>query len=190
MFKPTINLASRSSRRQQLLKQIAVDWIMLDVSIDEIWDQRESAEHYVKRMALEKARMARSTVQNNYPILAADTSVIVDNMILGKPETQQQAQPMLAQLSARSHQVYSAVVLLDGDKTLQRLNISQVRFRQLSESEIIAYCQTDEPLGKAGGYAIQGQAAAFIEHLQGSYSGVMGLPLFEVAEMLRQISDA
>lgn len=181
-----INLASRSLRRQKLLQQIGIDFYPIDIAINEIWDRQEPAKDYVMRMALEKAYAAQPKVQNNAPILAADTSVILDDIVLGKAETARDAKNMLQQLSGRVHQVYTAVALLGVDELL-RLQISQVHFRCLSKTEIIQYCNTQEPLGKAGGYSIQGQAAIFIKHLVGSYSGVMGLPLFEVSEMLQQI---
>ena len=169
------------------MQQIGIDFDVIAISINEVWDSKESAKDYVTRMALEKAQAAKVKVHNNMPILAADTSVILDDIVLGKAETTQQAQNMLQQLSGRIHQVYTAVALL-GVTELLRIQISQVRFKCLSEAEIIEYCNTQEPLGKAGGYAIQGRAAVFIEQLTGSYSGVMGLPLFEVANMLQQLS--
>ncbi|SMN11306.1 Septum formation protein Maf [uncultured Candidatus Thioglobus sp.] len=183
-----INLASNSLRRQKLLQQIGVDFDVIDISINEVWDRQELAKDYVMRMALEKAYAAKLKVHNKAPILAADTSVILDDIVLGKAETAQDAKKMLQQLSGRAHQVYTAVALLGADE-LFRLQISQVHFRCLSETEIMQYCDTQEPLGKAGGYAIQGQGAIFIKHLAGSYSGVMGLPLFEIAEMLQQLVD-
>jgi septum formation protein len=181
-----INLASTSPRRKQLLEQIGIDFELVDIEIDESWDGHEPAKVHVKRMALEKARAAKSKIQNNLPILAADTCVVLDNIILGKAETKDDAIKMLEELSGRTHHVYTAVALIT--KTEQVcLNINHVSFRPLSETDIQQYCETKEPLGKAGAYAIQGKAAAFIERLEGSYSGVMGLPLYEVAEMLKTI---
>jgi septum formation protein len=189
--KLTVNLASTSLRRHQLLTQIGVDFFALAVAIDETWRRgRESANDYVTRMAMEKARAGRLMAQNTYPVLAADTSVVMDDVTLGKAESRSEARAMLGQLSGRSHEVYSAVALLHEDRELLRLSVSCVQFRALSEEEIMGYCNTDEPLGKAGGYAIQGYAARFIEGIEGSYSGVMGLPLFEVSEMLKAVYRA
>lgn len=179
-----INLASTSPRRQQLLEQLGIDFELIHVDIDESWNGKESATSYVKRMALEKARAAKSTIQNNLPVLAADTSVVLDHVILGKAENKQEAIHMLEQLSGRTHQVLTAVALIAGTEQVC-LNTSHVSFRPLSEADILHYCATEEPFGKAGAYAIQGKAATFIERLEGSYSGVMGLPLYEVSAMLK-----
>ncbi len=181
-----INLASTSPRRKQLLEQIDVDFELVNIEIDETWDEQEPAKFHVKRMALEKARAAKSKIQNNLPILAADTCVVLDNIILGKAETKEDAIKMLEELSGRTHHVYTAVALIAETEQVC-LNINHVSFRPLSETDIQQYCETEEPLGKAGAYAIQGKAAAFVERLEGSYSGVMGLPLYEVAEMLKTI---
>ena len=181
-----INLASTSPRRKQLLEQIAIEFELVDIEIDETWDGKEPAKIHVKRMALEKARAAKLKIQNNLPILAADTCVVLDNVILGKAETKEEASKMLGELSGRIHHVYTAVALITETEQV-RLNINHVSFRPLTEADIRQYCETEEPLGKAGAYAIQGEAAAFIERLEGSYSGVMGLPLHEVTEMLKII---
>ncbi len=185
-----INLASTSPRRQQLLKQIGIDFELAHIEIDENWDGKELASSYVNRMALEKARAAKSIIKNSLPVLAADTSVVIDNIILGKAETKEDAIKMLEGLSGRTHHVYTAVALLT-DTEQVCLNTNHVVFRPLTKTEILKYCETEEPLGKAGGYAIQGKAAAFIVRLEGSYSGVMGLPLYEVSEFLKstQASD-
>ena len=181
-----INLASTSPRRKQLLEQIGIDFELVNIEIDETWDGHEPAKIHVKRMALEKARAAKLMIQNNFPILAADTCVVIDNVILGKAETKEEAIQMLGQLSGRTHHVYTAVALITETEQVC-LNINQVSFRPLTEAGIRKYCETEEPLGKAGAYAIQGKAAAFIERLEGSYSGVMGLPLYEVTELLKTI---
>jgi len=181
-----IYLASASPRRKQLLEQIGIDFETIDIDIDETWDGREPAKTYVKRIALEKARAAKSKVHNKLPVLAADTCVVLDNIILGKAGTRQDASKMLGELSGRTHHVYTAVALIT-DTEQVRLNINHVSFRPLSETDILQYCETEEPLGKAGAYAIQGKAATFIERMEGSYSGVMGLPLYEVAEMLKTL---
>jgi len=181
-----IILASRSPRRQQLLAQIGIEFELIDVEVNEDWDGIEIPKNYVQRIALEKACAAKSKVHNKLPILAADTSVVLDNFILGKAETKEEAAEMLGQLSGRMHHVFTAVALITEIEQVC-LNINHVSFRPLSESDILQYCETEEPLGKAGAYAIQGKAAAFVERLEGSYSGVMGLPLYEVAEMLRKL---
>lgn len=179
-----INLASTSPRRQQLLKQIGIEFDLINIEIDETWDGKEPTKTYVKRMALEKARAAKTKTQNNLPILAADTSVVLDNIILGKAETKEDVIKMLEELSGRTHHVFTAVALITETEQVC-LNINHVSFRPLSETDILQYCETEEPIGKAGAYAIQGKAAAFIERLEGSYSGVMGLPLYEVSKMLK-----
>jgi len=179
-----IYLASKSPRRQQLLKQIGIDFELIDINIDETWGGVEPAKKYVKRMALEKAQEARETVNNQQPILAADTVVVLDDEILGKAETREDARTMLGKLSGRTHYVYSAVALITDIEYVQ-MNTSRVCFRPLTKEEIDAYCATGEPLGKAGAYAIQGKAAAYISRLVGSYSGVMGLPLYETVALLR-----
>ena len=179
-----IYLASRSPRRKQLLEQIGVDFELVDIDIDETWDGREPARQYVQRLALEKANTARKFLEGQPPVLAADTAVVLDERVLGKAVTQDEAREMLSMLSGRTHHVYSAVALLTTREQVQ-ISTSRVSFRPLTAGEIDAYCATGEPLGKAGAYAIQGRAAAFIERLEGSYSGVMGLPLYETAGMLR-----
>ncbi len=182
-----VYLASTSPRRKQLLEQLGIEFELTHVDIDESWDGHETAKTYVQRMALEKARAAKASLQDNLPVLAADTGVVLDHIILGKAENQQDAAEMLTQLSGRTHQVYTAVALIN-DKEQVCLNVNHVSFRPLTEADIQQYCATEEPIGKAGAYAIQGKAAAFIERLEGSYSGVMGLPLYEVAEMFKQLA--
>jgi septum formation protein len=179
-----IYLASKSLRRQQLLKQIGIDFELVDINIDETWDGVEPAKKYVQRLAIEKAHEARTKINNQKPILAADTAVVLDDQVLGKANTKDEARNMLAMLSGRTHHVYSAVALITDMEQVQ-LSISRVSFRPLTTEEINIYCETDEPLGKAGAYAIQGKAVTFIERMEGSYTGVMGLPLYETAEMLR-----
>lgn len=181
-----VYLASRSPRRRELLNQIRVPHALIDVEIDETPLAGELAEAFVMRMALEKARAAvRGLPRADLPVLAADTDVVVDGRILGKPLDEEDAVRMLGCLSGRSHRVLSAVALIwKGERA--RMSESLVCFRPLDEAEIRAYWRTGEPAGKAGGYGIQGLAATFVERLEGSYSGVMGLPLFETAELLRE----
>ena len=180
-----IFLASRSERRQQLLKQLGIEFSMLDIEIDEQCPLTETPRDYVVRMAQEKAAKGKLAVGQNDIVIAADTSVVLDNHVLGKAETKQQAYDMLSQISGRRHDVMTAVCLLGQIETTM-LNHSTVCFKPLSQKEIEEYIETGEPLGKAGGYAIQGIAARFIERLEGSYSAVMGLPLFETSELLNK----
>lgn len=186
-----IYLASKSPRRQQLLRQIGVDFEVIEIVIDEHWRGEEQPHLYVQRMALEKARAAKNKIVNNSGVivLAADTSVVLDDKVLGKAENELQAREMLMQLSGRRHYVYTAIAIATESNEQVMLNSSNVSFKVLSEPEIVNYCKTGEPTGKAGGYAIQGKAAAFIERLEGSYSGVMGLPLFETARLLHKYNQ-
>jgi len=178
-----IYLASKSPRRRELLDQIGVEHEVIDIDIDESWDSKETPENYVQRIALEKARAGNAFSDEDFPVLAADTAVILDGEILGKAETKEDAIAMLKKLSNKTHTVLSAVSLIHKkEKTL--LSISKVTFKKLTKTEIADYVETDEPIGKAGGYAIQGKAAVFIKQLEGSYSGVMGLPLFETKSLL------
>ncbi len=183
-----IILASRSPRRAELLRQIGVDFEQIDVEVDETPLAGEAPQAYVLRLARQKAAAARRAQgqQLELPVLAADTAVIVDGQILGKPTDRADGIAMLQQLSARSHLVLSGVALADARGEQAMLSQSRVTFRALALSEIEAYWETGEPLDKAGAYGIQGLAALFITELQGSYSGVMGLPLHETGELLRQ----
>lgn len=181
-----IYLASASPRRRELLDQIGVRYNVLKVAIDEIWDGSEEPRVYALRLALEKARAGwrQVSAENSLPVLGADTIVVVDDRVLGKPVDREHGLAMLAQLSGRSHRVFTAVALVDSTRQATRLSISQVHFANLTLAQCAAYWETGEACGKAGSYAIQGRAAAFISHLEGSYSGVMGLPLFETAALL------
>jgi len=183
-------LASASPRRRELLDQIAVSYIVKPADIDETPKTAEIAEDYVIRIAAEKSAACQSRFDYKLPILAADTSVVIDGHILGKPENEGHAIEMLQQLSGNRHYVYSAVSFRSaeqqGDKVFhhQALSITEVNFRQIELKEIKAYWQTAEPQGKAGAYAIQGLGSVFVESIKGSFSGVVGLPLFETAELL------
>lgn len=178
-----IILASQSPRRAELLRQVGVDFEIRAADVDEQVRSGESPAAYVRRVALAKAEAVRSR-SRSLPVLAADTAVVVDGRILGKPADRADALAMLARLSGRSHQVLSGVALL-GDASDYRLSTSRVYFREVIPGEAAAYWATGEPVDKAGAYAVQGLAAAFIERIEGSYSGIMGLPLFETLEMLR-----
>ncbi len=179
-----IYLASSSPRRQALLEQIGVRYHVVEVSVDETWDGRESPQEYVQRLALQKARAARRIVADNMlPVLAADTAVVLDGQILGKPKDRRDALGMLERLSGRRHQVLTAVALVN-EREAVRTSLSTVTFAATTPAQRAAYAASGETDDKAGAYAIQGRAAIFIERVEGSYSGVMGLPLFETAELL------
>lgn len=190
MTNPLIYLASQSPRRRELLSQIGVGHEIVVAEIDENPLPQEAPEVYVIRMALAKARAGASRLTaHKLPVLGADTSVVVDGEILGKPGDQKDGITMLQRLAGRAHQVLTAVALVDpedADRAATRLSISTVTFRSITAAECEAYWRTGEPADKAGGYGIQGYAAIFIQHLEGSFSGVMGLPLFETAELMRE----
>jgi septum formation protein len=167
------------------------EFTVLDCAVDEAPLEAETPEALVLRLAAAKALAGWQRVGGASPrarVLGADTEVEVDGEVLGKPRDAAHAAQLLRRLSGRGHRVLSGVALAQAGSLRQALHISQVRFAPLSEEDIAAYCASGEPMGKAGGYAIQGRAAAFIERLEGSYSGVMGLPLFETAALLRQCS--
>jgi len=180
-------LASASPRRRELLAQIGVRYRLLNVSLSEARLDNESPEDYVRRVALDKARAGRGLLPNEErrPVLGADTVVVIDDEVLGKPRDRREALGMLQRLSGREHRVLSGVALIDSTERCE-LNCSRVTFRDLTRAECERYWQTGECQDKAGAYAIQGYAAVFIRELQGSYSGVMGLPLYETAQLLQQ----
>ncbi len=180
---PQIILASASPRRSELLRQIGISHVIQAVDIDETPRLNELPQAYVERLAAEKSAACHALTSYGLPVIAADTSVVCDGRILGKPGDCEEASGMLNLLSGRSHQVYSAVSLR-GNSHWQAVSVSTVKFRTLNAEEISAYWQTGEPCDKAGGYAIQGLASVFIESITGSFSGVMGLPLYETAQLL------
>lgn len=176
-------LASRSPRRRELLQRLGVEFDTVYINIEEIWDGKESAEEYVSRLALSKAQAGQKIADKNWPILASDTEVVVDGRILGKPNDNEHAMSMLMSLSGRSHEVLSAVTLLD--KTQQTVvSKNRLSFRAITEDECFQYVESGESDDKAGAYAIQGRAASFITRLEGSYSSVMGLPLLETSKLV------
>ncbi len=182
-------LASASPRRKELLDQIGVSYAVHAVDIDETPRAGENPEDYVCRVAAEKSAECLQEVNLSLPVLSADTSVVIGDTILGKPNDLQHAECMLQQLSGNIHYVFSAVSLRcrqKGDlwQHFQTMSKTAVKFKTLSRSEIEQYCLTGESMGKAGAYAIQGLASVFVESIQGSFSGVVGLPLFETAELL------
>ena len=181
---PVLCLASASPRRRALLAQIGVAHVVRSADLDETPHELESPRDYVARVAAAKARAIWSA-DPALPVLGADTIVVVDGAIFGKPRARVQGLAMLAGLSGREHEVLSAVALADARGVAIAVSASTVRLRALTPEECSAYWDSGEPHDKAGAYAIQGLAAAFIESLHGSYSGVMGLPLFETAALLR-----
>jgi septum formation protein len=193
-----IYLASKSPRRRDLLRQIGVDFELLMVRSDPIRGPDvteepyagEDPHQYVARVASEKGAFAWSVLQQRRqplrPVLAADTTVTIDGLILAKPQSPEEAVEMLERLSGRTHQVLTSVAVHCSDVADQVTQVSNVRFATLSPAAIKAYCALPEPYDKAGGYAIQGVAAIFVEHIEGSHSGIMGLPLFETANLLRK----
>lgn len=183
-----IILASASPRRRELLSQIGVRVIVQAVDIDETQKHNEPVLAYVQRLAMEKAQRGFDTIRNDnkLPVLGSDTIVEIDGLILGKPENRQQAKKMLQQLSAQKHTVHTSVAIVTEGKSLIDTSSTQVLFKTLKDQEIDLYLATGEADDKAGSYAIQGIAAQFIKNINGSFSGVMGLPLFETAELLKQ----
>lgn len=194
-----IYLASRSPRRQELLHQIAVRFEILDIPVqnpahpdmvDETVRSGEKANDYVKRLAREKAEYAWQFLQTQNrkkrPVLTADTTVVIGERILGKPQNRKEAFDTLSLLSGKTHRVLTGVAVKKDDRLFQTVQTSSVTFAPLTQENIEAYIDTDEPYDKAGGYGIQGMAGKFIKHIEGSYSGIMGLPLYETTGLLRK----
>lgn len=184
---PDIILASASPRRAELLDQINVKYTILAVDIDESSRLNETPEALVQRLAIEKSQAIPDAETNGLAVLGADTLGVLNNELLVKPRDFEHAHQMLSSMSGKWHEILSAVALSYKGETQLRLNRNKVLFRQLSLAEIEDYWKTGEPQDKAGAYAVQGLAAAFIERIEGSYSGIMGLPLFETADLLENI---
>ncbi len=184
-----VYLASASPRRRELLQQIGVRFAVLPVNVAEIYQTGETPVAYAQRLACDKAQAGWNSLVNadRKPVLGADTIVVSDERILGKPRDQDDGIVMLQLLSGKTHQVITAVALCHGPCSV-KVNVSRVSLRSLTLAECQAYWETGEPSDKAGGYAIQGKAAIFIRELEGSYSGVMGLPIFETAQLLAQLN--
>ncbi|MFD3301279.1 Maf family protein [Aquipseudomonas alcaligenes] len=182
----SLHLASASPRRRELLAQIGVPFVTLIASIDETALPGEPAERYVERLAREKAQAGLAALSNpaDAVVLGADTAVVLDGRILGKPADRAECLATLAALSGREHQVLTAVALASAQRIESRVVASRVRFRPLRAGEAEAYWATGEPCDKAGSYGIQGLAAVFVSQLEGSYSAVVGLPLCETAQLL------
>lgn len=177
-------LASASPRRVELLQQLGVEFVVRPADVPEERQPGESPEDYGLRVATAKAREAQRHLPAGTPVLGADTEVLLDGEVLGKPRDDAHAAALLRSLSGRPHEVLSAVVLVRDAEVRSALSRTMVWFRPLTAAEIADYVAGGEPMGKAGAYAIQGRAAAFVRRIDGSYSGVMGLPLFETAELL------
>ncbi|HEY3646319.1 MAG TPA: Maf family protein [Gammaproteobacteria bacterium] len=184
---PQFYLASASPRRKQLLEQLGLRFEVRVADVDESPKPGERPADYVLRVARAKATAVAALIgRPELPILAADTAVILDDSILGKPKDREEGLAMLTRLGGRRHQVSSGVALWNRGSVKTVLQESWVRFRAIDAAETVAYWDSGEPRDKAGGYGIQGVGAVFVEHLEGSYSGVMGLPLAETAELLRE----
>lgn len=181
---PQLCLASGSPRRHQLLAGLGVRFTTVIPDVDERVPGQESPESYVRRLASLKARAGMLLCDDRVPVLGADTTVVTDGKILGKPSDRHEAADMLRLLSDRWHQVLSAVTIVHRGREEAALSVTRVRFRKISGSEIDAYWSGGEPVDKAGGYAIQGRGALFVESIEGSYSGVVGLPLYETGRLL------
>ena len=198
----TIYLASNSPRRRELLRQIGVRFEVLlfragartDDDVDETPLPGEEPQAYVQRVALLKAEGGEARIRLRIlprrPVLSADTTLVVDDQIVGKPRDAEDAVRILKRLSGREHQVLTAVAITDGETTEQAVSVSRVRFGALNDAAIRRYVATGEPLDKAGAYGIQGRAGMFVEHMEGSYSGIMGLPLYETAQLLSRFGLA
>ncbi|AKJ67034.1 septum formation protein Maf [Pandoraea thiooxydans] len=197
MTVPSIYVASQSPRRQELLRQFGVSYELLLPANDENAESLETVlpgeppDNYVQRVCLLKAQAAIARASRRQlppaPILTADTTVCLDGTILGKPFDDADARAVLARLSGTRHRVLTAVAITTDARTFHALSISHVWFRPLRQDEIERYVASGEPMGKAGAYGIQGKAAEFIMRIDGSYSGIMGLPLYETAALLRQV---
>jgi len=180
-------LASQSPRRRQLLEMICIRFDTVDVDVPEVRAAHEPPEDYVSRVAREKAGAGLLKLSGvaDAVVLGADTEVVLGDEVFGKPADAEHAADMLRRLSGRTHRVLSAVWCMNSGREAHALNASEVTFAKLSAAQIADYVASGECMGKAGAYAIQGRAAAFVPHLSGSYSGVMGLPLFETVELLK-----
>ncbi|PCJ32335.1 MAG: septum formation inhibitor Maf [Gammaproteobacteria bacterium] len=186
---PSIYLASKSPRRQELLSQIEVNFSVLSIDVDETAFANETPLDYVQRVAIAKAQAGWNSLaeQDQKPVLGSDTSVVINSEILGKPTDDSDATAMLQKLSGNTHQVMTAVAIVTSSEILCKVNISKVTFALLSAEDIAWYLSTKEGCDKAGSYAVQGLAAVFIENIEGSYSGIMGLPVRDTALLLKQI---
>jgi len=183
MTEIALYLASRSPRRRELLNQLGLAHALVVADVDETPLPKEAPRRYVERMAVAKARAGRAAASGTHPVLGADTAVVCDDRILGKPTGADDALAMLRLLSGREHRVVTGIALL-GEQEQTAVSDTGVTFRIIEPAEAVAYWASGEPHDKAGAYAIQGRGAVFVSHISGSYSGVVGLPLFETAGLL------
>jgi septum formation protein len=183
MSVPSLHLASSSPRRSRILERMGLEFTAAGVDVDEQQHPGEPADIMVVRLAVEKARAVEA--EAGTVVLAADTAVVLDGEVFGKPADKADALRMLARLSGCRHQVMTGVAVRDGGTTRSAISVTDVRFREISADEALDYWQSGEPRGKAGAYAIQGFGGAFVESIAGSYTGVVGLPVLETAELLR-----
>lgn len=188
MKKHEIILASQSPRRKQLLEQIGICPLCLPVDIDESKSDSESPQEYCFRLALEKAKAGWQQSKQQIPVIGSDTIVVFQGITLGKPKDKDDAKSMLQMLSNNTHQVMTAVSIVSENKHKTVVSVSHVEFRKLEIEEINNYIESTEPMDKAGSYAVQGMAAVWIKNISGSYSGIMGLPLYETAQLIREFA--
>lgn len=179
-------LASSSPRRRELLALLDIEFSIITPAIDEIWQQGETPEQYVVRLAEEKSQEGVRQAPCDYPVLGSDTIVVHEGKILEKPRDKLHAAQMLRALSGSTHQVITAIAVSNKNHTLSQLVITQVTFREMTDKEISAYIETGEPMDKAGAYGIQGKGGRFVQRIEGSYHAVVGLPLVETEALIAQ----
>jgi len=184
---PSLYLASKSPRRQELLSQIGISFQLVDIDVPESPQHNESAIDYVTRLAIDKSLAGVANRTGNTPVLGSDTIVVLNGRIMEKPTDKTNAIEMLLALSNNTHQVMTAIAISDNERTLNEVVTTNVTFCQISEQQASAYWYTGEPADKAGGYAIQGLAGKFVKNIEGSYFAVVGLPLLETERLLNQI---
>jgi septum formation protein len=185
----TLYLASSSPRRRELLALLDVEFSIITPAIDEIWQQGETPEDYVLRLAKEKSQEGVRQAPYDYPVLGSDTIVVYDGHILEKPRDKAHAAQILRSLSGATHQVMTAIAVSDSTHTLSQLVVTHVTFRKMTEGEISAYIESGEPMDKAGAYGIQGKGGRFVQRIEGSYHAVVGLPLVETEALIAQFSS-
>lgn len=187
-------LASSSPRRQELLRQVGIEFEVVPSGVVEAPQPGEQPRGYVARVARDKAEAVHSGLKSKglrlLPVLGADTEVIIDDEVLGKPRDEEHGAALLRRLSGRTHEVLTSLCLIHEHGVEEAHSITRVRFALLTEEDIAQYWASGEPADKAGGYAIQGRGAAFIEYIEGSYSGVVGLPLYELSQLLKRVGES
>lgn len=181
-----IYLASGSPRRRELVQLLGYHFDILLPNVEEQWQPGETPEAYVQRLAREKSQAGVKIAPKKYPVIGADTIVVLNNQILEKPRHEQHAQEILSALSGNTHQVMTAVAISDMDRTLSALIVTDVTFRELSLTEIQDYIKSGEPMDKAGAYGIQGKGGCYVRRINGSYHAVVGLPLVETDELIQR----